>query len=187
MTLLRKRLEALRDEVRTLVDEKGASIDPLRLSSELDRIINQSETSKDHLLRKYQHRMELWKETRLEMTRAVIGFGQGAIRSLVLINGGAAIAVMTFIGNSKNEDLKLVKALSQSLLLFSSGVAAAALVAGFAYVAQFLYDGSSGRMPKLGIGFHYLAVLVAMISLALFVWGLVNSYFGFQQSVNFLG
>lgn len=180
---LKGRLESLRDDVRVLVGSEGAKIDPLVLSSELDRIVSETDASNEHLWRKYHSRYELWRETRLELTRAVIAFGQGAIRTLILINGGAAIAVLAFIGNYKNEDLGLFGYLSSSLLSFCLGVAAAALVAGFSYVTQFLCDGSSGKVSRLGVFFHILAVVFAVISLGLFILGIMVAYWGFQGAI----
>lgn len=176
---LRQRIELLRDEVRSLVSGEEATIDPLKLSAELDRILEQSDVSRDHLWRKYHRRMELWKEARVEMMRAVISFGQGAIRSLVLINGGAAVAVMTFVGNLKSRQENGAEILAQSMLLFSFGVVAAAIVAGFAYVTQYLYDSSAGRLSKLGVTFHFTAMFFAVVSLVLFVGGLLKAYSGF--------
>ncbi|NOE18878.1 hypothetical protein GS634_12175 [Ruegeria atlantica] len=115
------------------------------------------------------------------MTKAAIGFGQGAIRALILINGGAAIAVMTFIGNFGTVQAGLISSFSLALLLFSMGVAAAALVAGCSYVTQFFYESSSGRLLKAGIAFHWLAVLSAIVSLVFFVWALLTAYHGFEQ------
>ncbi|MBO6899585.1 MAG: hypothetical protein JJ868_19680 [Shimia sp.] len=119
----------------------------------------------------------------LEITKATISFSQAAIRSLVLINGGAAIAVMTFIGGYPSEQKAIVLALSGSLLYFSVGVALAAFVGGCAYVTQFLYDGSTGKVSRWGVFFHILAVICAMISLTLFVLGLLGAFWGFTGAL----
>lgn len=39
-------------------------------------------------------------ESNLEMLRATIATGQSALKSALLINGGAAVAVLAFIGNA---------------------------------------------------------------------------------------
>lgn len=180
---LRQRVELLRDDVRSIATEEEKSIDPLRLSAELDWILMNSEASKEHIWRKYNRRMELWKEARVEMMRAVISFGQGAIRSLVLVNGGAAIAVMTFLGNFSDRNEVDTEFLAHSLLMFSLGVVAASIVAGFAYVTQYLYDNSAGRLSRVGVGFHIAAVAFAVLSLALFVSGLLKAHFGFLLTI----
>lgn len=174
---LRKQIEALRDDVRGLVDQTENNIDPLRLAVELDRILKADDKSSEHVLRKYERRVDLWKESRLEMTRAVIAFGQGAIRSLTLINGGAAIATMTFVGNVKTTEESASYA-ATALLLFSIGVALAALVAGFAYVTQYFYDISSGRVHKAGMRFHGAAMICALGSLVCFLLGIYQAYLG---------
>ncbi|WP_299044179.1 hypothetical protein [uncultured Tateyamaria sp.] len=180
---LREDLELLRDDVRELASDKDATIDPLRLSAELDRIVSNSDASKEHVWRKYNRRMELWKEARLEMMRAVITFGQGAIRTLVLVNGAAAIAVLTFLGSYTEQGDELFRLLTKALLLFAFGVVAASLVAGFAYLAQLLYDSNSKRLEKVGFAFHVLSVLIAATGLALFVAGLLSAYQGFLTQV----
>jgi hypothetical protein len=162
-----------------MVDKDSPEIDPLALSSELDRIIAVSDRMDEHLWRKHHSRHELLKENRLELTRAVISFGQGAIRSLTLINGGAAISVLTFLGNQQDSRSNLNEALANSLLLFSFGLTSAALLAGFAYVTQYIYDNSVGRVSKLGVSFHIVSILSAITSLALFVSGMLVAYNGF--------
>ncbi|MEM1370509.1 MAG: hypothetical protein AAGG02_21440 [Cyanobacteria bacterium P01_H01_bin.15] len=116
------------------------------------------------------------------MAKAVIGFGQSAIRALILINGGASIAVMTFIGNYSVEQAPLISAFSFALLLFSMGVATAALAAACSYVTQFFYDNPPGKLLTAGIVFHVAAVISASLSLSLFVWAVFTAYFGFQQA-----
>ncbi|MEO1501935.1 MAG: hypothetical protein AAFS08_15315, partial [Pseudomonadota bacterium] len=166
---LRSRIELLRDDVRTLVDKEGTQIDPLRLGAELDRTLAQSDAETEHRLRKYNWRFELWKETKLELTKAVITFAQGVIRTLVLINGAAAIAIMTLIGGANEGLAAKADKMSEALLLFALGVASAALVGGLSYCTQFLYESSVGKISKLGVFLHIIAVVGAVVSLAFFV------------------
>ena len=65
------------------------------------------------------------------------------MQALLLLNGAAALAMLTFIGNfSKDANLKtLVLGLSHPLSFFSHGTALAVLSAIFAYLSQ-----ASGRM-----------------------------------------
>lgn len=176
---LRSRIELLRDDVRTLVDKEGTQVDPLRLGAELDRILAQSDAETEYRVRKYNWRFELWKETKLELTKAVIIFAQGVIRTLVLINGAAAIAIMTLIGGANPGLVVKADKMSEALFVFALGVASAALVGGLSYCTQFLYESTAGKMSKLGTFLHIIAVISAVVSLALFVWGLLIAYWSF--------
>ncbi|MDC8640792.1 hypothetical protein NY667_24205 [Xanthomonas hortorum pv. hederae] len=75
---------------------------------------------------RYQH------ETRLEMLRATVTTSQSALRSSLLINAGAAVALLSFIGGiwGKGRYLYVIPGLSYSLSIFVWGVLAGALAAG---------------------------------------------------------
>ena len=77
----------------------------------------------------------------LEMFRSVIIYGQAALKSSILINGGAAVALMAFIGKIWGTELAVpaVEALTAAVLLFAFGVLASALGTGSTYVTQFSY------------------------------------------------
>lgn len=180
---LRRRIEILREEVLSLSEEEGQKIDPKQMLLALDRLLEDADRSFDFFWKKHQWRFELWKEIKLELTKAAITFGQGAIRSLILVNGAAAIAVMTFIGNFKAEKEEISSALPNALLSFALGVALAALLAGFAYIVQYLYVNSRGRTSKWAVFLHLVSLGFAAGSLGLFVCGLFLAYGAFQIAV----
>jgi hypothetical protein len=70
---------------------------------------------------------DTWREFGLQANEAAIGAGNLALRMSLLINGGAAVALLTFVGplpaNQK-------RAVADTLVWFSSGIVAA--VAGLA-------------------------------------------------------
>jgi hypothetical protein len=71
---------------------------------------------------------------------AQIAFAQEALRGIVLLNGGAIIALLTFFGQawSKNDvQAKMVMTFLQtSLLLFVFGALCGIAAQGFAYLSQ---------------------------------------------------
>ena len=77
----------------------------------------------------------------VEMFRSVIAAGQNAMRSATLINGGAGVALLAFIGHVWDKALtpNIVRGLTWSLLLFMSGVLTSAMAGGTTYVCQALY------------------------------------------------
>ncbi|MEN3238982.1 hypothetical protein PUR29_36715 [Methylobacterium ajmalii] len=71
-------------------------------------------------------------------------FGAEALKSAVLINGGTAAALLTFVGQ---KGLATQPELGLSLRTFAIGLLLGAVATGFAYVAQFCY--TTG-------GYHYI-------------------------------
>lgn len=112
-------------------------------------------------------------EHNLEMLRATITTGQSALKSALLINGGAAVALLAFIGNvwSSANTSRVLPEISTALLLYVFGVLAAAIAAGATYFSQAGYGEEFGKasiyVGRIG---HVLAVLGVLTSYALFGW-----------------
>ena len=99
--------------------------------------------------------MEARNTTALELLKSVITTATVAIRSLILINGGAAVALLTFIGHlatTENHGAASIENHGQAidagaaihafacpLACFVAGVLAAALFAAFVAAGQKLY------------------------------------------------
>jgi hypothetical protein len=64
---------------------------------------------------------------------ATINAGNLALRMVLLINGGAAVALLSFMGNLKDQR----QAIAGALAWFAWGVVAAALALGLAYATNF--------------------------------------------------
>ena len=116
--------------------------------------------------------------------------GVVAVRSLFLINGGAAIAVLAFIAQVYDGDSHLTVAdVANALLWFAVGVAFAALAACGTYLTNFSYSSASASRTqtwehpfseetrssvfwlRAGYGFHILTILTALAALATFLIG----------------
>ncbi len=113
-----------------------------------------------------------------EMLRAVITYGQTTLKSTILINGGAAAALLAFIGNVWDSSLSsaTVSGLTNSVLLFSSGVLAAAIGTAFTYCTQYCY---AEGWKKWGVAFHIVTVLLVLLAFGLFGYGANEAYLGF--------
>ncbi|MFT6491568.1 MAG: hypothetical protein ACJAWP_000449 [Porticoccus sp.] len=116
----------------------------------------------------------------LEMLRATITTGQSALKSSLLINGGAAVAMLAFAGNiwgrrEKYESLFCL--IPDSLACFVYGVLSAAVAAGFSYFSQAGYGGEFGRYStKIGVAAHVVAILSVVASYVLFGKGAWLAY-----------
>lgn len=114
-------------------------------------------------------------EASLEMFRSVIQAGQGALRTCLLINGGAAVALLAFVGHlvgSGTETVPLA-ATAKVMSAFVSGVLAGGLASGTTYLSQWLY---ADDWHKTGFALNILAILFGLGSLAFFAFGGYSAY-----------
>ena len=108
--------------------------------------------------------------------KAVTEFAAIAIRGIVLINGGAAIAILAFLGQALGRDKPLpdgvVAAGMESLMWFVAGAGAGVLTAAFAYLAQAIFaEVGAETGNKTGGSFRILAIVSATTGLGLFAYG----------------
>ena len=131
----------------------------------------------------------------LRINEAAINNSNLALRALLIINGGAAIALLAFIGNlvpvapSVYANLPKVIPSITSLMWFALGVAVTVFGMAFAYFTNYFYTGASAKRTrsyehpyiqetqishkwvKLGLTFHSLAVIFALIAIVSFMLG----------------
>ncbi|MEW6589583.1 MAG: hypothetical protein AB1418_00950 [Pseudomonadota bacterium] len=126
----------------------------------------------------------------IEMLKAVLEAGKSALQSLLVINGGAVIALLgvfsTLVG--KSDGAILAKYLSLPLLQFGLGVLVAALGFAFRYLSQACYAASHADKDKFdnaGDGFRYAAILSALVGYALFGVAVVNAYYAVVWTFSF--
>ena len=101
---------------------------------------------------------------------AVITIGQGALKSGALINGGACVALLAFIGNIITKDASMISGLSTALLIFGCGVFFAAISSGTTYLAQENYE--RGKRKKAFFSQHLTIAFVGLSYLAFLLGGL---------------
>ena len=75
------------------------------------------------------------------METSLINLSQNAFKTIILVNGGASVALLAFLGNiwAKDPDLKVVSLLAKSISVFAIGVLLGAFGSGMIYVCNFLY------------------------------------------------
>jgi hypothetical protein len=126
---------------------------------------------------------------------ATIKSAENSIRIILLINGGAAVAILAFVGSLASKDrvtTTQLYAIAGSLVWFASGVASSALTAFFFYLTNISYlfatqakqphldppyispTPQSVRRHFLGRIFHVLALAAAFASWGLFVYGMCD-------------
>ena len=104
----------------------------------------------------------------------------GALRAAILVNGGAAVAVLTFLGGLAKDKPALALAMSGSLGWFGGGVLIAAIATGLAYTTQLAY---AKQKRKAGIALNFLAGLSVTAAYGSFALGLYYAFEAFKSGV----
>jgi hypothetical protein len=124
-----------------------------------------------------------------KINEATINGGNLALRMVLLINGGAAVALLSFMSDLPKDQRQ---AIARALAWFAWGVVAAALSLGLTYFTNycavgverskkllyeppFILDGTyTALWRRFRIVFHIAAILVGLLSLVLFVVGMLS-------------
>ena len=130
-----------------------------------------------------QMSFENWLETnkqrhewQLEGFRSVIQVGQSALKTCILVNGGAAVALLAFVGHLVEQAKPQipVRSLALAMAVFVGGVFAGGLASAFTYLSQW---SSSGNWPRTGLALNIAAIASGLVSLGCFCGGGVCAYF----------
>lgn len=113
-----------------------------------------------------------------ENLRGAISLGADAIKSLILVNGGAVLALLTFYGNVlarfPNQGAIDKSWLAPALCNFASGVAWAVASSILAYVSQ-LITATMHERVRTEIAMRGVAIAAGLISTGLFVLGVYQA------------
>ncbi len=135
-------------------------------------------------LRKLSHESNLAQyraehESNLEMFRSVIEAGRTALNSCILINGGATVALLAYLGNllSKNPEAVAPPALVLGLIDFAVAVLLSGVATGLRYLSQATF---SGGHERTGWSFTAASTAFALAAYVLFGIGIWNAYVAFS-------
>jgi hypothetical protein len=137
-----------------------------------------------------------------KINEAAIKAADSALRAGLLINGGAAVSVLAFIGSLATKDLIAVSQLSRvagSLEIFAFGVAAAVVGMGLSYLTHLFETGCLGSLrwipntasTEAGLrtkqrlwlrhSAHVLAVIAFFVCIGCFIYGMLSMRDAIQQ------
>lgn len=105
----------------------------------------------------------------------LIEISQYVFKTIIMINGGATIALLAFIGNIWNKDgaYQLMPSLAISMASFASAVLCGALGTGVIYICNMHY--AKGLNFVAG-AFRAVAIILAIGSYVLFGCGIYYTY-----------
>ena len=98
-----------------------------------------------------------------EIFRAIFTYGEQALKSVILINGGASVALLAFIGNliAKGGGSATTQLLSLALAFFVYGVLLGSVAVGASYVTQYSYIHFTALTSRI---WHAVSVLLVLTS-----------------------
>jgi len=152
-----------------------------RINIEKDRLY--IEIQKFHL-----EKEKIREEHRRKSFDAVIKFAEITIRSLLILNGGSALAVLTFASSrvSKGIDQNVDKIMNVSdesmarmVIAFGFGALLSVLTAGWSYLSQhfFTHADTYGYYYRIGVFFQCFGIFSAIGSAVCFYFGINSAYF----------
>jgi hypothetical protein len=129
-----------------------------------------------------------------QVNEAAIKTGESTFRACLLINGGAAVSVLAFIGGLASKDVigvSQLAAVADSLIPFAAGVVAAVAGMALSYLVNYFTALHADSLTKiwehpwltpgkrtvwfarLKTGFHALTILAGVVSVFFFVRGVL--------------
>lgn len=180
-----------RGVIQDTVEKGMAQIRCEDLIAYLDDVINLSAAeSSESSLEKYKAELQLHIDksknhhlTQLEMFRSTIISGQNAVRSSFLLNGGASVALLAFIGRLTEINPDKVGVFSGALMQFVVGVLLITMVSGFTYLSQWLYGNEGSRCQSWGFRVNILNIALGVSSYLFFICGMWTIH---QAFLNFV-
>ena len=117
-------------------------------------------------------------EHALETYKGLIQLGQSAINLIVLLNGGAAVALLAFLGNAKMSPLPDMR---PAMFCYLLGLTMAGLTMVGAYLMQLrLFNEEVGRKaPVSHEWFLRACIAVALLSVVAFAAGSISAVMAF--------
>ena len=146
----------------------------------------ESQAPVDAEIRKLQHDSALAqyraeRDIALEMLRSVIETSKTALTAIILVNGGASVALLALVGSltAGKPTAGIAAALVNALVAFASGVLLGAVATGTTYLTQYCYE---QHFRRSAVGFHVFTVLLVLSSYAAFAIGVICAYHAFIKS-----
>lgn len=119
-------------------------------------------------------------ELDIERFKAVITFADATLKSAMLINGGAVVAILAFIGNIASKGVlapSLITFITVSMASFASGVLAAVMAGYDSFVTQYAYYQTKS---DAGDSAYKRTILFVFLSFGLFILGVYFAYLAFS-------
>jgi hypothetical protein len=129
---------------------------------------------------------------------AAVNNGTEALKAILLLNGGACVAMLALIGTLATTG-RLNPEMINPLVCFAAGAACSVIAGAFGYFTNLLIAGSSNTKTRhydqpfiretktsnkhyfWGEITRWTAIIIAAVGIGLFVYGVFNAYFAFKS------
>lgn len=132
---------------------------------------------------KWKQQLEYFYDIGLELARYLALSGQSTLKSLFLIHGGAAVALLAFIGHIAVVEPDKITKFAPILIIFAGGVFLSAIASGTTYLCQFFafqsHSSEGKRGDNISIFFNVLTVVLCIFSYLVFAFGVCMAYKAF--------
>lgn len=149
------------------------------LNAYLDQLAQNAPVALQERELKHLTDLETYRATvasRMELFKATISTAQTALKTALLVNGGAAIAMLAFMGNifSKVDrsaviQMGLLHRLTPALICFTVGVALGASATATTYLAQSSFH---YRQDKVGLIYRRISIGLVVLAHCAFILGI---------------
>lgn len=177
----------LRAEIESFAAQGQTSVSIETLTSGLDKFIDSANDESESILierlkahlqaevekEKYNHSADL------EMFKSVIQTGQNALRAIVLLNGGAAVALLAFIGKLADVSRLNIPLFAVPLTIFVVGAFLSTISSGLTYLTQLLYSEMGKWRNRTGVFLQIVSIILGLASLCSFGYGTYRAYGAF--------
>lgn len=180
----REVIESFRKQLDQVEGQGGQQVQVSALRAYLDALEKDADASQEYRRQKHEGMLAHYTaqtQHSIEMLKAVLEAGKSALQSLLIINGGAVVALLGVLSNlvGKPNGPEFAIRLALPLLLFGIGVLAGAVGFALRYFSQACYsesDDDKDNYEKWGDRFRYSTIAAALTGYALFGTAIVFSY-----------
>ena len=177
-------IDAFRKQLDQVETQGSQQVQVTALRAYLDALEKDAGTCQEYRNREHAGMLAHYaakSQHAIEMLKAVLEAGKSALHALLLINGGAVVALLGVLSNlaGKSGGTVLARYMALPLLQFGIGVLLGALGFAFRYLSQACYSGSENEEDKLhcaGDWLRYAAILTAIAGYILFGFAIANAY-----------
>ncbi len=177
-------IDAFREQLDQVEAQGNQQVQVTALRAYLDALEKDAGNSQDYRNREHAGMLAhdaAKSQHAIEMLKAVLEAGKSALQALLLINGGAVVALLGVLSNlaGKNGGAVLARYLALPMLQFGIGVLLGALGFAFRYLSQASYAGSENQEDKFhraGDWVRYAAIITAIAGYVLFGFAVANGY-----------
>lgn len=177
-------IDAFRKQLDQVEAQGAQQVQVAALRTYLDALQRDAGASQEFRKREHEGMLAHYaakNQHSIEMLKAVLEAGKSALHALLIINGGAVVALLGVLSNlaGKPSGVLLAKYLALPLLQFGIGVLVGALGFAFRYLSQACYSEKSQSNDKYdvwGDRLRYAAILSAVSGYVLFGFAMANAY-----------